>query len=61
MRTTEHTFFVPMTPGALPEQWLDAVVRMPEKLVNLNKFIQWVNGIDPKKNPKGMPRRLTFL
>ena len=61
MKSTKHTSFIPMTPEALPKQRLNEVVRLPEKPADLNIFIQWIDGIGPKKYPKGTPRKLTFV
>ena len=61
MKSTKHTSFIPMTPEALPKQQLNEVVSLPEKPADLNICIQWIDGIGPKKYPKGTPRKLTFV
>ena len=61
MKPTKHSSFIPMTPDVRPSQRLNEVVSLPEKPDDLNVLVEWKNPIQPKRFPRGTPRKLTFI
>lgn len=57
---TKHTSFIPMSPGARPQQRLNEVVGLPPKPVGLDVSIERESPL-AEHHPKGSPRKLSLV